>query len=66
MLHSLKNLGFSNSYFPELVISSTGVTTEFQGHLLGLYELQEETYKNHSVYKLKHTTGVENTRHLYT
>ena len=50
----------------ELLISSTGIATEYKGNYLGLYELQEEMYKNHSVYKLKHTTGVEDTKYLFT
>jgi len=51
---------------PKLLISSTGIANEYKGTYLGLYELQKETYKNHSVYKLKHTTEVEYNRYLYT
>ena len=39
---------------------STVNAIEFQGDMFGLYELQEERlHKNHSVYKVKHTTEVE-------
>ena len=46
---------------------STVNPIEFQSDMFGLYELQEERlHKNHSVYKLKHTTEVEYTQLLYS